>query len=154
MSSDAGTLRDDRGRQPRPATLRGDAPADDAIESPQPGNTEQALDEMLVETFPASDAPQLDGRALHGSAAANAVPAHPLEHPPPPEVAAAASEGPGAFDREQQRYPLGSAGSVVLETTGGEVHAEFSNARMTLDAPALEQLIAALERHRPSLHAR
>jgi hypothetical protein len=142
----------DRGRQPRPATLAGDAPAADASTSPRPGDTEQGLDEMLRETFPASDAPQLDGHALQG-APANALPRHPAEHAPPPEVQLSPADDAAAFERARQTYPLGAA-NVTLSTSGGEVEIELPANRLTLDAAGLEQLIAALERHRPSLNAR
>ncbi|HVF63032.1 MAG TPA: hypothetical protein VNE58_03460 [Casimicrobiaceae bacterium] len=117
-------------------------------------STEKRLDDMLKATFPASDAPQLDGKALGGEAAANAVPVHPSEHAPPPQVDVDTTSTIGAFDRGRETYSLDDAGSVSLTTEGPHVTIEMSATRLVLEAAALEQLIAALQRHRPSLNPR
>ena len=49
------------------------------------------VDEMGEESFPASDAPQLDG-VTRDRPARNAVARHPGTHPPPPDVAPAGDD--------------------------------------------------------------
>ena len=55
------------------------------------------------------------------------------------------------FDREGS-YTVGGRAEVTLRTEGGEVSIELGENPLALDAAGLEELIALLERHRPSLH--
>lgn len=118
----------------------------------RPEDIEATLDEMLRETFPASDAPQLDGLPLDGAPTKRSP--HPSRHAPPPDAPDPHATHASGFDVPEQRYPLGDRGHVTLATHGETVDAAFSDARLQLDAIALEKLIAALERHRPSLTQR
>lgn len=113
---------------------------------------EAALDEMLRATFPASDAPQLDGWPLDGAAAR--VHPHGSREQAPPDLADPHATHASAFDVPRQRYALGHGAHVTLATHGAAVDAAFSDARLRFDASALETLIAALKRHRPSLMPR
>jgi hypothetical protein len=114
-------------------------------------NVDSLLDEMSKESFPASDAPQLDGIEREGAPAANAVPKHPAEHAPPPEV-------PDPPPSEQQtnvleeRYRIGDC-AVTLRTVNDRFEIGLDRNPMMLDAAGVEELIALIERHRPPLHA-
>lgn len=116
-----------------------------------PDHADALIDEMSKESFPASDSPQLDG-VLDGGPARNAVPRHPAEHAPPADAAAATDDA--SLDVREGRYPLGDAGEIWLRTAPGRVDVRLPSGELHLDPAALEQLIAALERHRPSLHGR
>ena len=109
-------------------------------------HVEALVDEMSKESFPASDAPQLVG-ALDRDPAD--LPRHPPTHAPPPEVA---PEDDTKLDVREGRYPLGDAGEAWVRTGRDGVDVRLPAAKLHLDPAALEQLIAALERHRPPLH--
>jgi hypothetical protein len=120
--------------------------------SEQPGSVDALVDEMSKASFPASDSPQLDG-VLNAAPAANAVPRHPAEHAPPPE-AAPGGDADAALDVREGRYPVGDAGELWIRTEPGRVTLTLPSAELRLGAAALEQLIGALERHRPPLTGR
>jgi hypothetical protein len=111
-------------------------------------DVESALDEMIAETFPASDPPQLDGM-LQPAPAANAVPTHPDEHAPPPEVPERPSTA--RVDVRGGRVSLGDAGEVELRSDAEGIEVTLPANPLHLDARGLEALIAALQKHRPPL---
>lgn len=115
-------------------------------------NVEALIDEMSKESFPASDAPQLDGLEREGAPAANAVPKHPTEHAPPPEVPdlPESDKEPGVLE---ERYRIGEHGAVTLRTLHDRFEIGLDQNPMTLDAAGVEQLLELIQRHRPSLHA-
>jgi hypothetical protein len=115
-----------------------------------PEHVEKLIDKMSKDSFPASDPPQLQGFDQDGEPArSTALPVHPPTHAPPPEVALPEPDR-SPFDREG-RYELEGAGEVTIATEGQQVRIAFTDHPLTLDATALETLIALLERHRPAL---
>jgi hypothetical protein len=138
----------DRGAPPARRAERSD-PMPKNEKTPRPERVEALLDEMIKETFPASDAPQLDG-VLDAGPAANAVPSHPLEHAPPPDVAPPGDDA--ALDVREGRYPVGDAGAAYVRTDADGVEIELPANPLRIGASALEDLIAALQKHRPPLH--
>ena len=113
-----------------------------------PQDVDALVDEMGDESFPASDAPQLDGVTRDGPAR-NAVPRHPGTHAPPPDVVPAGDDE--ALDVREGRYDLGDAGEAQVRTDARGVDLRLPSNPVRLTASALEQLITALERHRPPL---
>jgi hypothetical protein len=113
-------------------------------------DVDDLLDEMSKESFPASDAPQLDGLERVGAPAANAVPKHPAEQAPPPEVPDPPPSGrePGVLS---ERYRIGDA-AITLRTVNDRFEIGLDENPTTLDAAGVEELISLIERHRPSLH--
>ena len=120
----------------------------DVSKPPASERVEALLDEMIAETFPASDPPQLDGAFKRGPAE-NAVPRHPDQHAPPPDVAADVDDT--ALDVREGRYSLGNAGEARLRTDAEGIDVHLPANPLRLDAAALEALIAALQKHRPPL---
>lgn len=108
---------------------------------------EATLDEMLDETFPASDPPQLEGTTGDRPSPRQAR-RHPAEHPPPPQVAGGDD---AALDVREGRCALGEAGEAVLRTEAGMLELRMPANPVRLDAASLERLIEALEHHRPPL---
>jgi hypothetical protein len=112
---------------------------------------ERSIDEMVEETFPASDATQLPGRAA-GAPAPNAVHAPPQDDDASDEVTPRTIGNQGVIpaSRRLQTVALGNAGEVTLrlDTEHRRLQLYFSRDAMTLDAKALDRLIAALSAKR------
>jgi hypothetical protein len=117
----------------------------------KPAHTEAVLDEMLKETFPASDAPQLDGLPLAGAPASRELPRHPAGHARPPDVPEQ-GDSDAALEVRDGRCSLGAAGEASLHTDADGVELRLPENPVRMDAAALERLITALQRHRPPLH--
>ena len=108
---------------------------------------EQAIDEMVEDTFPASDATQLPGRA--GERVDHVE--HPKRETVPPDPRTIGNQGviPATRMREES-LPLGRVGVVTLrfDTDARRLSLRFSEDGMMLDAEALDRLIAALSAKR------
>jgi hypothetical protein len=125
----------------------------------QPPN-EQLVDEMIEESFPASDPPQVAGRADAPEGEGSAS--------PPPERTTAASERargnaptignqgeiPGSRVLEET-VPLSDRGAVTLRFDGdhGRLHVYLGDEGLALDATALDRLIEVLSRKRAQMGA-
>ena len=120
-------------------------------EPPRKANPEQSIDEMVEETFPASDATQLPGRAA-------GAPAHPDDVQPREPARTTRESVPGArrtignqgiipaSRMNEETIRLGDAGTLTLRHDRDlrRLHVFFSEDGIALDAKALDQLIAVL----------
>ena len=124
-----------------------------AQQPPEPSRQEQTIDEMVEETFPASDATQLPGRAA-GAPEAGATEPDPRREFPQTTPRTIGNQGIAPATRQgEERVPLGGAGVVVFRL-GHDGHAltvRFSDDCATLDAAAVDRLIAALSEKRTQM---
>jgi hypothetical protein len=124
-------------------------------EPPAKGHSreEQSIDKMVEDTFPASDATQLPGRAGEPT---DQQAARDDRHR---ESAAAEPRTIGnqgvlpATRMREESVPLGSAGVVTLrfDTQARVLSLRFRDEAMSLDADALDRLIAALSTKRAQM---
>ena len=126
--------------------------------TPSGAATEPLLDEMIDETFPASDAPQLSGRAR------TAPPTAP--EPPrrdPAELAARGSPptigNQGAIPASgvlQETFPVNDRRFVTLRFDGAHqrLHIAVPEGDLALDAESLDRLIAVLSAKRAAMTER
>jgi hypothetical protein len=122
--------------------------------TPSGASTEPMLDEMIDETFPASDAPQLSGRA-------HAAPRTEPEPPPRDPAGQAARGTPATIGNQgaipasgvlQETVPVTEQDFVSLRFDGGRQHLHIDVATgLTLDAKALDRLIAVLSAKRAAM---
>jgi hypothetical protein len=119
---------------------------------PPSSTREPLIDEMIDETFPASDAPQLTGRRDDG-AAATAPDAPPrgreqLAHGVQPTIGNQGSMP--ASGVLEETVPLADQGVVHLRFNGDfrRLHIYLGEEGLALDAPALDRLIAVLSQKR------
>jgi hypothetical protein len=111
---------------------------------------EQSIDRMIEDTFPASDATQLPGRA------AGAPPKpDPSKHEPdsaPPRTIGNQGVAP-ATRMLEETVRLGASGAVTLRFDAQlrRLYLDFSEDGMALDAAALDRLIEALSSKRALL---
>ena len=114
---------------------------------------EQAIDRMVEDSFPASDATQLPGRA-----------GDPQEPPAAKHDAARdeARKAPRTIGNQgvvpatrmrEESLPLGAAGVVTLrvDAVAGRLSLRIGEDEMSLDAKALDKLIAALSTKRAQM---
>jgi len=120
---------------------------------PKHSRQEQAIDEMVEDTFPASDATQLPGRAAERADHASEQ-HHPKRETTPPDSRTIGNQGvvPATRMREET-VPLGPVGGVTLrfDTDARRLSLRFSEEGMLLDAQALDRLIAALSAKRAQM---
>jgi hypothetical protein len=118
-----------------------------------PSRQEQSIDEMVEETFPASDATQLPGRAA-------GAPEPGADRPDPRREFAEAkprtigNQGIAPATRQgEERVPLGGAGVVMfrLDHDGQALTVRLSDECAALDAAAVDRLIAALSEKRAQM---
>jgi hypothetical protein len=111
---------------------------------------EQSIDRMLEDTFPASDATQLPGRAA-------GPPPKPAPSTQEPESAAPRTIGnqgvAPATRMLEETVRLGASGAVTLRFDAElrRLYLDFSEDGMALDAEALDRLIAGLSTKRALL---
>lgn len=114
---------------------------------------EQTIDEMVDETFPASDATQLPGRAA-------GAPDPGGERPDPkrefrrPKPGTIGNQGvPPSTRMKEERVSLGGDAVVTfrLDNDARRLSIGFSEEGMMLDAAALDRLIEALSRKRAQM---
>ena len=114
---------------------------------------EQSIDKMVEETFPASDATQLPGRAAE-AADHRTEPHHPKRDSVPPAPRTIGNQGviPATRMREESAS-LGATGVVTfrINPTARRLSLHFSDEGMWLDAEALDRLIAALSAKRAQM---
>ncbi|HSV20430.1 MAG TPA: hypothetical protein VLR71_18595 [Casimicrobiaceae bacterium] len=119
---------------------------------PPSATREPLIDEMIDETFPASDAPQLTGRRDGG--AATTAPDAPargrdgLAHGVQPTIGNQGSiPASGVLE---ETVPLSDQGVVHLRFDGGfqRLHIYLGEEGLALDAAALDRLIAVLSQKR------
>lgn len=118
-----------------------------------PSRQEQSIDEMVEETFPASDATQLPGRAagppVHG--AEQADPRREFAQTTPKTIG---NQGVAPATRmREESIPLGGVAVVTFrfDTEARRLSLRFSEEGMALDAAALDRLIAALSTKRAQM---
>ena len=110
---------------------------------------------MVEDTFPASDATQLPGRAAHvqpeNAASGSTSPNHGKDEHRPSAPRTIGNQGviPASRSRKQT-IPLGDAHEVTLRLDPAQRTLEllFSDPQLALDAAALDRLIKALSMHR------
>ena len=125
----------------------------------RPAN-EQLVDQMVEESFPASDPPQVAGRADAPEAEGSAS--------PPPERTTVASErargnAPTIGNQGQipasrvleETVPLSDRGAVTLRFDGEHrrLHVYLGDEGLALDAKAVDRLIEVLSRKRAQIGA-
>jgi hypothetical protein len=119
---------------------------------PPSATREPLIDEMIDETFPASDPPQLTERRDGG--AATTAPDAPargrdqLAHGVQPTIGNQGSiPASGVLE---ETVPLSDLGAVHLRFDGGfqRLHIYLGDEGLALDAPALDRLIAVLSQKR------
>lgn len=122
---------------------------------PPAGDTRQehTIDEMVEETFPASDATQLPGRAA-GAPESGAHEHDPKRELPrqPPHTIGNQGVAPSTRMREES-VSLGGRAVVTFrfDTEARRLSLRFSEEGMALDAEALDRLIAALSKKRAQM---
>jgi hypothetical protein len=126
-----------------------------AQDAPREATHEQSIDGMIEDTFPASDATQLPGRAAGGPADANDVqPRERSDHPHEPvtgEPRTIGNQGVIPASRmSEETVVLTGAGSLTLrhDCDVHRLHVYFSEDGLALDAKALDRLIAVLSEKR------
>jgi hypothetical protein len=122
---------------------------------PTKGRTrqEQSIDEMVEETFPASDATQLPGRAA-GAPDGDAERHDPKRDFPRSPPATIGNQGVAPSTRmREETLPLGGDAVVTVrfDTDARRLSLRFSEDGMMLDAAALDRLIAALSKKRAQM---
>ena len=107
---------------------------------------DRTIDEMIEETFPASDATQLPGRA-GGAPADDAVP--PERAPARPHTIGNQGTVP-ATRMVEETVPLADQGVVTLRFDGDRrrLHVYLGEDGLALDAKAVDRLIAVLAEKR------
>jgi hypothetical protein len=115
---------------------------------------EQSIDDMVEDTFPASDATQLPGRA--GAPSDQRPPRH-VDHDEPAAAEPRTIGNQGvlpATRMHEESVPLGSAGDVRLrfDAQARVVSLQFRDEAVSLDADALDRLIAALSTKRAQMN--
>ena len=122
---------------------------------PTKGRTrqEQSIDEMVEETFPASDATQLPGRAA-GAPDRDAERHDPKRDFPRSRPGTIGNQGVAPSTRmREETLPLGGDAVVTVrfDTDARRLSLRFSEDGMMLDAAALDRLIAALSKKRAQM---
>jgi len=124
--------------------------------SPEPHTRqEQSIDEMVEQTFPASDATQLPGRAA-GAPAPGAARKDARRELPQTAPGTIGNQGVAPSTRmREESVPLGATGVVTFrfDTEARHLSLRFSTEGMALDAEALDRLIAALSKKRAQMAA-
>jgi hypothetical protein len=114
---------------------------------------EQTIDEMVEETFPASDATQLPGRA--GEAPDRDAERHdPKRDFPQSRPGTIGNQGVAPSTRmREETVPLGGDAVVTFrfDTDAHRLSLRFSEEGMMLDAAALDRLIEALSKKRAQM---
>lgn len=114
---------------------------------------EQSIDQMVEETFPASDATQLPGRAA-GAPVRGADQVDPRREFAQTTPKTIGNQGvmPATRMREES-VPLGGAAVVTFrfDTGAQRLSLRFSEEGLALDAQALDRLIAALSTKRTQM---
>jgi hypothetical protein len=116
----------------------------------EPSRQEQTIDEMVEETFPASDATQLPGRAA-GAPEAGATEPDPRREFPPTTPRTIGNQGVIPATRQgDEHVPLGGSMVAVfrLDHDARTLGVRFSEDNASLDAAAVDRLIAALSEMR------
>jgi hypothetical protein len=111
---------------------------------------EQSIDRMIEDTFPASDATQLPGRAA-GAPPKPQPSAQEPESAPPRTIG---NQGVAPATRMlEETVRLGASGAVTLRFDAElrRLYLDFSEDGMALDAQALDRLIEALSTKRALL---
>ncbi|HJU24470.1 MAG TPA: hypothetical protein VJ891_18360 [Casimicrobiaceae bacterium] len=114
---------------------------------------EQTIDEMVEDTFPASDATQLPGRAA-GAPEAGANRPDPRREFPQREPRTIGNQGVAPSTRmREESIPLGANAVVTFrfDTKARRLSLRFNEEGMSLDANALDRLIAALSKKRAQM---
>jgi hypothetical protein len=109
---------------------------------------EQSIDRMLEDTFPASDATQLPGRA------AGPPPKPSTQEPESAAPRTIGNQGVAPATRMlEETVRLGASGAVTLRFDAElrRLYLDFSEDGMALDAEALDRLIAGLSTKRALL---
>jgi hypothetical protein len=122
---------------------------------PPKGHTrqEQSIDEMVEETFPASDATQLPGRAA-GAPEPGAEQRDPKRESPRKAPHTIGNQGVAPSTRmREESVSLGGRAVVTFrfDTEARRLSLRFSEEGMALDADALDRLIAALSKKRAQM---
>jgi hypothetical protein len=113
---------------------------------------ERSIDKMVEDTFPASDATQLPGRAA--DAADHRIEPHDPKHDAIPAPRTIGNQGVVPATRmHEESVPLSGAGVVTfrLNPTARRLSLRFSDEGMWLDSEALDRLIAALSAKRAQM---
>jgi len=119
----------------------------------EPTRQEQTIDEMVDETFPASDATQLPGRAA-GAPEAGADRPDPRREFSRPRPGTIGNQGvPPSTRMKEERISLGGDAAVTFrfDNDARRLSIGFSEEGMMLDAAALDRLIEALSRKRAQM---
>lgn len=114
---------------------------------------EQTIDEMVEETFPASDATQLPGRAA-GAPAPGAEQRDSRREFPRTTPGTIGNQGVAPSTRmREETVPLGGTAVVTLrfDLEARQLSLRLSEDGMALDANALDRLIAALSKKRAQM---
>jgi hypothetical protein len=114
---------------------------------------EQTIDEMVEESFPASDATQLPGRAA-GAPTANAERPDLREEFRHREPRTIGNQGvPPATRMREESVPLGGSAVVTFrfDEQAQRLSLRFSEEGMALDASAIDRLIEALSKKRAQM---
>ena len=114
---------------------------------------EQTIDEMVEETFPASDATQLPGRAA-GAPEPDAEHSDPRREFPPTAPGTIGNQGVAPSTRmREESVPLGGTSVVTFrfDIEARRLSLHFSEEGMMLEADALDRLIAALSKKRAQM---
>ena len=130
-----------------------------ATRASRPTTPEHAIDEMVEQTFPASDATQLPGRAA-GAPASRPQREPPVRQETPKEFTPGTPRTIGnqgvvpASRMLEETVPLTDVGAVTLrfDTELRRLLIYFSEEGMALDAAALDHLIAVLSAKRALLN--
>jgi len=111
---------------------------------------EQTIDEMVEETFPASDATQLPGRAAGAPEPGGDAPDPRREFPETTPHTIGNQGVIPATRRGEERVSLGGDKVVTFcsDPDTGTVSVRFSEEQLVLNAAALDRLIAALSERR------
>ena len=118
--------------------------------TPHKPTQEQSIDRMIEDTFPASDATQLPGRAA--GAPPKPDPARQEPESAPPRTICNQGVAP-ATRMLEETVRLGTSGAVTLRFDAElrRLYLDFSEDGMALDAQALDRLIEALSSKRALL---
>lgn len=116
---------------------------------------EALIDEMVDETFPASDAPQLSGRHGDPNSAPEPPPRTAEEQLEKGQPAAIGNQGAIPQSRiQEETITLSDLGAVTLRFDGEfrRLHVYSGEEGMALDAKALDKLIAVLSGKRAQMN--